>query len=191
MPKRMTVKKTRMKSKIPRSKAAPTAKRAGGAAKPLPTCPADLQGMTEANTAAKAAPSGEPGFINTDKPVSPDLLNQTTPLSRCYVVTGDLFDRLHDFAASRGTDVETLIRVATTAMMRAGKYYMLDTKLGFGKYLGETMEAVIRLDPGYVKWAVEKIEGLTLSADALALLDRITLAAVEGEVRLKDGLVSD
>ena len=158
MPKRMTVKKTRMKSKIPRP---------------------------------KAAPSGEPGFINTDKPVSPDLLNQTTPLSRCYVVTGDLFDRLHDFAASRGTDVETLIRVATTAMMRAGKYYMLDTKLGFGKYLGETMEAVIRLDPSYVKWAIETIAGLTLSTDALALLDRITLAAVEGEVRLKDGLVSD
>jgi hypothetical protein len=89
------------------------------------------------------------------------------PLSR------DLFDRLDGFARSRGTDVETLVRVATATLLRAGRYYALDTPLAFGKYIGESMETVIRLDPGYVRWVAEKIEGLCLAEEASVLLERM------------------
>jgi len=85
----------------------------------------------------------------------------------------ELHDKLSEFAYSRGTDIETLVRVATSTLLRVGRYYALDTRIAFGKYIGETMETVVRVDPGYVRWCLEKIDGLCLSDDATALLDRM------------------
>jgi len=85
----------------------------------------------------------------------------------------DLACRLMDFANARGTDIETLVRVAASSLLRTGKWYALDTRLAFGKYIGETMETVIRLDPGYVTWILQKVEGLCISDEAAALLDKI------------------
>jgi hypothetical protein len=36
------------------------------------------------------------------------------------------------------------------------KFVKWDTKLWFGKYLGQTMERVYKKNPGYIKWCIEK-----------------------------------
>lgn len=87
----------------------------------------------------------------------------------------DLFLRLSKFAASRGLDVESLIRVATTAIMRANRYYDIDTVVTFGKFSGEKMETIVRLDPGYVSWCAEHISGFCLSEDCSVLLDEMLI----------------
>ena len=110
----------------------------------------------------KKKPSVVPIASATVVPIAPELLKRAT-----------------DFAAKRGLDMETLVRVAITSVLRTGRFYALDTKLTFGKYIGETMGTVIRLDPGYVRWALDKIEGLCLSADAEQLLD-VMLQQIEG-----------
>ena len=103
-----------------------------------------------------------------------------TPVGVAAVpVDPDLFKRATDFAGKRGLDIGTLVRVALSSVLRTGRFYAPDTKLTFGKYVGETMETVIRLDPGYVRWALDKIEGLCLSPDAEQLLD-VMLKQMEG-----------
>lgn len=95
------------------------------------------------------------------------------PTEHTIAVSAALFAKLHNFSQSRGIDIESFIRVATTSVMRANRYYDLDTVLCFGKFSGERMETVIRIDPGYVSWAVENITGLCLSDNAQNLLDHM------------------
>jgi predicted DNA-binding protein (UPF0278 family) len=95
---------------------------------------------------------------------------ETTPLAAVYLPR-ELVNELEKFASGRGVEVATLVRVALSAVIRNGRYYELDTKMMFGKYTGETMETVIRIDPGYIKWCLGKIEGMCLSLDALRLLN--------------------
>ena len=102
---------------------------------------------------------------------SKPLIVPTIPT--CIPVSNDLFIRLVDFGASRGLDVETLARIALSGLLRAGRFYALDTPLSFGQYAGEKMETVIRLNPGYVSWAIEHVEGLCLSEGAQTLLDQM------------------
>ena len=103
-----------------------------------------------------------------NKPPAPEVT--------CVPVSNDLYARLADFAASRGLSVETLARIALSGLLRAGRFYALDTPLAFGKYVGENMETVIRLDPGYVRWAIEHVDGLCISEPATRLLDELLKA---------------
>lgn len=84
-----------------------------------------------------------------------------------------LFNELESFAKARGATMETLIRVATSTLIRAQRYYELNTKLTFGKYSGETLETVIRLHPEYINWALQNIENFSISDDAAKLLASI------------------
>jgi len=89
-------------------------------------------------------------------------------------------DRLESMAKERGTDISTMVRVSLHNLARRSNYYDLNTKLGFGKYGEEIMEAVIRCDPGYISWCLRELEKFTLSADCLALMERIE-NGTEGE----------
>lgn len=97
----------------------------------------------------------------------------SVPKDYSVVLSESLYEKLTSFAASRGIDLESLIRVATTNVMRASRYYDLDTILVFGKYSGETLETIVRLDPKYVAWAMENITGLCISENAQTLLDHM------------------
>lgn len=100
-------------------------------------------------------------------------IEQTRQESTAIPLSAELHGKLADFARSRGTDIETLVRVATATLLRAGRYYALDTVLAFGKYVGETMETVIRLDPGYVHWLQENTDKVCLAEEASLLLDHM------------------
>jgi hypothetical protein len=41
------------------------------------------------------------------------------------------------------------------------------------------METVIRLNPGYVRWAIEHVDGMCLSESAQALLDNMLTRDLE------------
>ena len=102
------------------------------------------------------------------------------PTIPTYVpVSNELYVRLSDFGASRGLDVETLARIALSGLLRAGRFYALDTPLSFGQYAGEKMETVIRLNPGYVRWAIEHVDGMCLSEGAQTLLDQMLTRDLE------------
>lgn len=41
----------------------------------------------------------------------------------------------------------------------------LQSELRFGKHEGETVEAVLATDPGWIRWAIENIRGFAVDAD--------------------------
>lgn len=106
--------------------------------------------------------------LKTERPVLAALEDQ--PTGAIYLPR-DLADKLRAFCELRGTTVADLVRISLTRMLRANKYHDLDTPLGFGKYAGERMEAIVRLDPGYVRWALDNIEGLVVGDGVIELLD--------------------
>ena len=53
------------------------------------------------------------------------------------------------------------------------KYWQLGEILDFGKYKGKSLEEVIKLDPKYIEWCLEKIEDFYLSAGAKKFLNKI------------------
>ena len=88
--------------------------------------------------------------------------------------------RLEKLAAQRGTSISELVRVASHNLMRRSSFYDLGTRVGFGKYHEETMETVIRCDPGYVSWCSRNMEKFELSAECLALLEHVESAGRHG-----------
>jgi hypothetical protein len=78
------------------------------------------------------------------------------------------------FCTARGVDFDDLVRLSLTTLLRSNKYFDLGDKVTFGKFQGETIETVIRIAPGYVEWALNTIEGMTLSPRALDLLMSIS-----------------
>lgn len=126
---------------------------------------------------AIAVPKADSGEAEGDSLAKPetDHVNVRLPT--------DLANRLHSFAEQRGLLLEDVVRVATSTMLRSNKFYMLDTRLQFGKYAGEMMETVVRLDPGYVRWAINKIEGIAVHDDVLKLLDHMLQETQPSKVR--------
>ena len=119
----------------------------------------------KAGKAAKTALAPRKG-----RPVNP--LSHT---NACAVpIELGLYNQLSDFAAARGLTVQDLIRVGCLALLRQGRYHDLTTKLSFGKYAGETVETVVRLDPGYVQWLLANTDKLMVSDGVTALLDQMT-----------------
>lgn len=47
----------------------------------------------------------------------------------------------------------------------------LSSTFSFGKYSGKTVEEVLAVDPGYIKWMAENVGRVKFSSTVLALLD--------------------
>lgn len=58
----------------------------------------------------------------------------------------------------------------------------LGSKLNFGKYKGETVELVLRLDPTYLDWCLDNVDGFAERMDD-ELMDDVRLAADEERQR--------
>lgn len=126
---------------------------------------------------AKAKPTTPKKSIQrrTSRALPKDCQTELLEKDFNIILKGKLYFKLYDFAKSRGTTIQTLISVATTALMKQSKHYDLDTLVAFGKYSGQSMESIIRLDPDYIVWATGSISGLTLSGPAVALLENMCL----------------
>ena len=105
--------------------------------------------------------------------VKPESKTKRAPLHPAVCLPPDLHTRLTDFGAARGISVESLVRIAVSSLLRVSKFYSLDSQISFGKYVNETLETVIRLDPGYVVWARANMEGFAISDSAEVLLDAV------------------
>ena len=51
-----------------------------------------------------------------------------------------------------------------------GTVYSLNDELPFGKHKGELVEDVVYLDPEYLDWCVENVEGFELDDEAFMML---------------------
>lgn len=100
----------------------------------------------------------------------PELAPLAIDPSTMVKLSSKLYNEIIDFADSRGANPAQVISVAVRALMRQSKHYELDTPLAFGKYSGQLMEAICRLDPNYIRWAIKSIEGLTVSTQVEVLL---------------------
>ncbi len=117
----------------------------------------------------------------------PDYELQTIPAAappvppNTYSITlePDLVETLTALSASRGVDMQTLIRVGLRNLAQRQNFYSLTTVIGFGKYRGEKMETVIRCDPGYVDWMTKNNTSAEFSESALDLLREIQTAGRE------------
>jgi hypothetical protein len=104
--------------------------------------------------------------VVTYDPNQPTTLEVTLPH---YLVL-----KLLDFSSARELSLHEVTRLALITALNKGNYYALDDKLTFGRYHGETMETVIRMDPGYVIWAIQNTERVVLSVAADALLKSLS-----------------
>src|ERR1700754_1448920 len=77
----------------------------------------------------------------------------------------ELVAQLVGAAQAKGVSIETLIRVAMHNISTHAGIYALDTRMGFGKYTTETVEAVIRCDPAYAVWARASVDRFQLSEE--------------------------
>ena len=100
----------------------------------------------------------------------------TKPQGVLVRLPADTADRLNSLAKQRGVPLGTLIRVALLNLSRQTRYFDLTTKVDFGKYSGELMEAVIRCDPAYIAWAMRTVDRFELSAPCLSLLAQMERA---------------
>ena len=73
-------------------------------------------------------------------------------------------------AEERNTDISTLVRMGLYNLSRRPRLYTLASVVGFGKYRDESMESVIRCDPGYIHWAVRVVESFNLDTNCKQLL---------------------
>lgn len=87
----------------------------------------------------------------------------------------NVVETLQHLSVKRGVDLSTLIRVAMCNLAQKQTYYTLETPLTFGQYRGEKLETVIRCNPDYVAWILQKFDNLELSESALVLLKEILL----------------
>jgi hypothetical protein len=73
-------------------------------------------------------------------------------------------------AEQRGIEVSDFIRLGLIGLSRKSKYMDVDTIFSFGKYYGETLGIVVKVDPSYVYWCMKNLEGFILSTEAEGLL---------------------
>lgn len=93
--------------------------------------------------------------------------------SRSIQVSTEFYEKLSEIATSRGVGLEDLLRIAIAGTVKIIRTLGLDDILEFGKYRGELVENVIRIDPRYMNWVV----GNTcygLDEEAQDLLDEIS-----------------
>lgn len=116
----------------------------------------------------------------TSKASPPPVIHVPQMREVSVTLPNDLVNRLYAFTAKRGLDDTDVVRIAIEGVLRKGKFYTLTTQLNFGKYHGETMETVIRLDPGYVHWALTNVEALSICPECEDLLQGMLHVARNG-----------
>jgi len=84
-----------------------------------------------------------------------------------------MVDDIHDALKERGIDLGSYIRMGLRNLAGKVSFYKLGDQLQFGKYRGETLETVIRCDPGYASWAAKNMEKFVMEEAALDLLEQM------------------
>jgi|ERR1700761_6394854 len=73
----------------------------------------------------------------------------------------------------RNSTPEEFIRLAIRQFMNSAKVYKLHDTLCFGKYYGESLESVIKIDPSYIQWCCDSMSKFGMSQEAHDLLQQV------------------
>lgn len=84
-----------------------------------------------------------------------------------------LHDDLVALLEERGLSLSDWAAVMARGYLRMPSEHTLTTPLSFKKWAGETLETVIRLDPGYVRWLKGNVGGFRMDERAEKLLNEI------------------
>jgi hypothetical protein len=105
----------------------------------------------------------------TTKPVGakPDISK------RIALVPAGLMDSITLMADQRGVEVADILRLAVANFQNRDRPYGLGVLLGFGPYATEDVETVIRVDPRYIHWCLQTVNGFVLDLHACNLLRQI------------------
>jgi hypothetical protein len=81
-----------------------------------------------------------------------------------------LVERLMTLSRNRGAKIEDILTIALANIEASVRTLDLSSKLPFGKYAGQVVETVTRVDPGYIDWMVRKVESVTFTPAVINLL---------------------
>src|SRR5215475_997612 len=76
------------------------------------------------------------------------------------VLDKKLVQSVMDKLGNRGTDISTYLQLHLRSFARAKAVLHLKDTMNFGKYFGESVENVVRTDPGYITYCM-KFDGGT------------------------------
>lgn len=76
--------------------------------------------------------------------------------------------------SERGIELETYLSVYLRTILRAGKSILgLNDAMTFGKYSGEKVENIVRIDPNYMTWIVTQDSRTKFEPEVILLLNEI------------------
>lgn len=83
-----------------------------------------------------------------------------------------LYDLLVEKLSVRGGDLGDYIEMHLRSLARQKIVLHLKDKMNFGKYYGEKVEDLVRMDPGYMAWALTSERGSTaFGSDVFRLME--------------------
>jgi hypothetical protein len=88
-------------------------------------------------------------------------------------VPRELYDEVMPLLNQRGLSLSDFVRASLRAIPVRMMVYSLSTPLQVGKYRGETLDTVIRMNPKYVQWMLNNTDIFKVDADGYALLTEL------------------
>lgn len=86
------------------------------------------------------------------------------------VLPRDLAQEVDAFMLERNVEISTFVRLALRAMKKAPLVHGLHDRINFGKYRGEPIADIIKIDPRYVAWVAGNVDHFKLTDEAMELL---------------------
>lgn len=97
----------------------------------------------------------------------------STEMKKVKIPEGTV-EALKEIGRIRGVDWELIVQIQLNAYINAferTKILDVDSVINFGKYRGNTVETVIRVDPGYWRYLISEETSYKLSERAVELLE--------------------
>jgi hypothetical protein len=85
----------------------------------------------------------------------------------------DLWAKTAPLLSQRGLELSDFLRASLRTLPERKLVYGLQMALQLGKYKGEVLETIIRLDPTYIQWMIKNVERFAISEQAFDLLDEL------------------
>ena len=99
---------------------------------------------------------------------------ESVPMTQLIAsIPAELAEDLEDLLEIRGSTFSDFVRIAAKNYLRMPLEFTLTTKLTFGKYGGERLEAVMRHDPDYIRRCQNGMQAFRMDEESERLLDQL------------------
>jgi hypothetical protein len=125
----------------------------------------------------KLAPPATPSIpaddrLNLVQNLGQNLIGTEEVLCK-FILPREMALALVDMALDREVSPSDVARMGIAVMLRVSKPLELHDKMKFGKYSGEILETIIKIDPEYIDWAISKVERFSMTKEAHNLLNSL------------------